>query len=169
MIQIFPGLASCSAWSSDQYGMSFWPRHDFNISIEQSVPSLREHSLVADLLLVDTWHRYWCTDQMIVQITLSARDLSNAKMGCVVAACLKIFPVFLMVLPGMISRTLWPSDIACQTADECERACGSPNGCTNVAYPTLVMRLLPSGLKGLLFSVMLSALMSSLSSTFNSG
>ena len=45
----------------------------------------------------------------------------------------------------------------------------SENGCTNVAYPTLVMRVLPSGLKGLLFSVMLSALMSSLSSTFNSG
>ena len=68
--------------------------------------------------------RYWCTDQMIVQITLSARDLSNAKLGCVVAACLKIFPVFLMVLPGMISRTLWPNDIACQTAEECLRACG---------------------------------------------
>ena len=68
--------------------------------------------------------RYWCTDQMIVQITLSARDLSNAKLGCVVAACLKIFPVFLMVLPGMISRTLWPNDIACQTAEECFRACG---------------------------------------------
>ena len=70
------------------------------------------------------YFRYWCTDQMIVQITLSARDLSNAKLGCVVAACLKIFPVFLMVLPGMISRTLWPNDIACQTAEECFRACG---------------------------------------------
>ena len=53
-----------------------------------------------------------------------------------------------MVIPGMISRTLWPDDIACQTADECLRACGSENGCTNVAYPTLVMRILPNGLKG---------------------
>lgn len=48
-------------------------------------------------------------------------------------------------------------------------ACGQPGGCTNVAYPTLVMRILPSGLKGLLFAVMVSALMSSLSSTFNAG
>ena len=125
-------------------------------------------SLTKGMIIGSIW--YWCTDQMIVQITLSAKDLSNAKLGCVVAACLKIFPVFLMVLPGMISRTLWPSDIgtlynlysklhhlleykviwrnkACQTAEECLRACGSENGCTNVAYPTLVMRILPSGLK----------------------
>ena len=47
----------------------------------------------------------------------------------------------------MISRTLWPNDIACQTAEECLRACGAESGCTNVAYPTLVMRILPNGLK----------------------
>ena len=74
-----------------------------------------------------------------------------------------------MVLPGMIARVLWPDEVACQTAATCMAACDNPNGCTNIAYPTLVMRILPNGLKGLLFAVMVSALMSSLSSTFNSG
>jgi len=112
---------------------------------------------------------YWCTDQVIVQRTLSARDLPNGKLGCVGAAFFKILPVFLMVLPGMISRTLWPDDIACKTAERCLEVCDSEVGCTNVAYPLLVMRILPNGLKGLLLAVMLAALMSSLTATFNSG
>jgi len=119
------------------------------------------------VLIGSIW--YFCTDQVQVQISLAAKDLSHAKLGCVIAGFLKIFPVFLMILPGMIARTLWPNEIACKTEDECLNACGQPGGCTNVAYPTLVMRILPSGLKGLLFAVMVSALMSSLSSTFNAG
>ena len=50
-----------------------------------------------------------------------------------------------------------------------QAACASSVGCTNIAYPTLVMRIMPSGLKGLLLAVMLAALMSSLTATFNSG
>ena len=145
------------------------------------------------VLIGSVW--YFCTDQVQVQISLAAKDLSHAKLGCVIAGFLKIFPVFLMILPGMIARTLWPNEIACKTEAEdrfkinsfhfnalattsccckknfekCMDACGQPGGCTNVAYPTLVMRILPSGLKGLLFAVMVSALMSSLSSTFNAG
>lgn len=112
---------------------------------------------------------YWCTDQVIVQRTLSAKDLPNGKLGCVGAAFFKILPVFLMVLPGMISRSLWPDDIACKTPERCMEVCDSEVGCTNVAYPLLVMRILPNGLKGLLLAVMLAALMSSLTATFNSG
>merc|ERR1712130_10725 len=112
---------------------------------------------------------YWCTDQVIVQRTLSAKDLSNGKLGCVCAAMLKILPVFLMLIPGMISRALWPNEIACKTPEACQAACQSDVGCTNIAYPTLVMRILPNGLKGLLLAVMLAALMSSLTATFNSG
>ena len=91
--------------------------------------------------------RPWIPDQVIVQRCLSARDLSNGKLGCVGAAFCKILPVFLMVIPGMISRSLWPNDIACKTPEECLKACDSKVGCTNVAYPLLVMRILPNGLK----------------------
>ena len=93
------GPAEC-AFPPDTYDNIIRPADDTNFPWP---------GVVFGMIIGSIW--YWCTDQMIVQITLSARDLSNAKLGCVVAACLKIFPVFLMVLPGMISRTLWPSDI----------------------------------------------------------
>ena len=52
---------------------------------------------------------YWCTDQVIVQRGLSAKNLTYAKAGCVVASLMKVFPMFLLVLPGMAARALWPS------------------------------------------------------------
>ena len=68
------------------------------------------------VLIGSVW--YFCTDQVQVQISLAAKDLSHAKLGCVIAGFLKIFPVFLMILPGMIARTLWPNEIACKNEDE---------------------------------------------------
>ena len=93
---------------------------------------------------------YWCTDQVIVQRVLSARTEAHARGGAIFAGFLKILPVFILVLPGMIARVLYP-DI---TGDQ--------------AYPALVVRLLPSGLTGLMIAAMMAALMSSLAATFNS-
>ncbi|XP_072917169.1 sodium/myo-inositol cotransporter 2-like isoform X3 [Hemitrygon akajei] len=59
-------------------------------------------------------------------------------------------------------------DVACADADTCQRICGNPIGCSDIAYPKLVMELLPGGLRGLMMSVMVAALMSSLTSIFNS-
>ncbi|KAF8768377.1 sodium/mannose cotransporter SLC5A10-like [Argiope bruennichi] len=111
---------------------------------------------------------YWCSDQVIVQRVLSAKDLSHAKGGCVLAGYLKILPLFLLVLPGMASRILFPNEVACSNPDACEAICGSRLGCTNIAYPKLVLTLMPAGARGLMISVMLAALMSSLTSIFNS-
>ncbi|GBM55505.1 Sodium/glucose cotransporter 1, partial [Araneus ventricosus] len=111
---------------------------------------------------------YWCSDQVIVQRVLSAKDLSHAKGGCVLAGYLKILPLFLLVLPGMASRILFPNEVACSNPDACEEICGSRLGCTNIAYPKLVLTLMPAGARGLMISVMLAALMSSLTSIFNS-
>ena len=108
-------------------------------------PNFPWPGVVFGMIIGSIW--YWCADQVIVQRCLSARDLSNGKLGCVGAAFCKILPVFLMVIPGMISRALWPNDIACKTPEECLKACDSEVGCTNVAYPLLVMRILPNGLK----------------------
>nr|WLN44355.1 AAT15 [Sinonovacula rivularis] len=111
---------------------------------------------------------YWCCDQVIVQRTLAAKNLSHAKAGSIIAGYLKLLPLFLMIWPGMISRALYPNEIACVDPDECLKFCGNPVGCSNIAYPKLVLELMPIGLRGLLMAVMLSAIMSSLTSIFNS-
>nr|XP_016853372.1 PREDICTED: uncharacterized protein LOC107983619 [Anolis carolinensis] len=61
-----------------------------------------------------------------------------------------------------------PDDVGCVDPGECARICGSEVGCSNIAYPKLVMELMPSGLRGLMIAVMMAALMSSLTSVFNS-
>eukprot|EP00061_Rhincodon_typus_P018172 g47233.t1 len=86
---------------------------------------------------------YWCTDQVIVQRSLSAKNLLHAKGGSLLAVYLKILPVFIMVLPGMISRVLFTDEVACADADTCRRVCGNQIGCSDIAYPKLVMELLP--------------------------
>src|SRR5437763_1087353 len=92
---------------------------------------------------------YWCTDQHIVQRVLAAKGISQARTGTIFAGYLKILPVFIFVLPGVIAAALF-SDIQGDSA-----------------YPSLVTRLLPSGIKGLVLAGMLAALMSSLASAFN--
>ncbi|XP_047494953.1 sodium/glucose cotransporter 5-like isoform X3 [Penaeus chinensis] len=111
---------------------------------------------------------YWCTDQVIVQRTLSSKNMVHAKAGCVLAAALKFLPMFLLVFPGMAARILFPDRVACVVPEECDAVCGSTAGCTNIAYIELVLRLLPTGLCGLMLAVMMAALMSSLTSIFNS-
>ena len=101
--------------------------------------------MIFGLTVISTW--YWCTDQVIVQRTLAAKDLSNAKIGCVIAGLIKITPMFLIVMPGMISRILFTDEVACVTADKCKAVCDSSIACSNIAYPTLVLRILPAGLR----------------------
>lgn len=94
---------------------------------------------------------YWCTDQYIVQRVLSAKNLTNAQSGTIFAGYLKILPVFILVLPGIIAFHI---------------SGGTVSG--DKAYPWLVTHLLPSGIKGIVVAGLLAALMSSLSAMFNS-
>src|SRR5499425_2036352 len=95
---------------------------------------------------------YWCTDQVIVQRVLSARDEGHAKAGTIFAGFLKILPVFMLVLPGIIAYALYPDQVV------------KPD----FAYPTLVLNLLPVGLVGLVMAALLAAVMGAMSSVFNS-
>src|SRR5947199_259581 len=95
---------------------------------------------------------YWCTDQVIVQRVLSARDEGHAKAGTIFAGFLKILPVFMLVLPGIIANALIRDQLH------------SPD----FAYPTLVLNLLPVGLVGLVMAALLAAVMGAMSSVFNS-
>ncbi|TNM97344.1 hypothetical protein fugu_015500 [Takifugu bimaculatus] len=111
---------------------------------------------------------YWCSDQVIVQRSLAAKTLTHAKGGSLLTAYLKVLPFFVIMLPGMISRILYTDEVACATPELCEQICGNPVGCTDIAYAKMVMELLPIGLRGLMMAVMIAALMSSLTSIFNS-
>ena len=83
--------------------------------------------------------------QVIVQRTLASRSMVYAKAGCILAAFLKLLPLWLLVFPGMGSRILFPDEVACVDPDRCKEICGSEGGCTNIAYVKLVLELLPGG------------------------
>ncbi|XP_004773857.1 sodium/glucose cotransporter 2 isoform X3 [Mustela nigripes] len=123
-------------------------------------------ALLLGLTIVSGW--YWCSDQVIVQRCLAGKSLTHIKAGCILCGYLKLMPMFLMVMPGMISRILYPDEVACVVPEVCKRVCGTEVGCSNIAYPRLVVKLMPNGLRGLMLAVMLAALMSSLASIFNS-
>ncbi|XP_077551401.1 sodium/mannose cotransporter SLC5A10-like isoform X2 [Haemaphysalis longicornis] len=111
---------------------------------------------------------YWCSDQVIVQRSLSAKNLSHAKAGSILTGYLKILPLFLMVFPGMAARVLFPEVVGCADPEQCTAYCGNARGCTNIAYPLLVLRLMPAGGRGLMMSVMTASLVANLASIFNS-
>ncbi|XP_053730158.1 sodium/myo-inositol cotransporter-like [Synchiropus splendidus] len=111
---------------------------------------------------------YWCTDQVIVQRVLAAKNISHAKGSTIMAGFLKILPMFIIVIPGMIARIFFTNELACISREHCMEVCGAETGCSNVAYPRLVMSMMPVGLRGLMMAVMIAALMSDLDSIFNS-
>src|SRR5687768_13097683 len=98
---------------------------------------------------------YWCTDQFIVQRVLAAKDQNHARRGTIFAGYLKLLPLFIFVIPGIVAYAL---------ARQGRLQLAAPDQ----ALPTLVGALLPIGLRGLVVAGLLAALMSSLSSVFNS-
>jgi SSS family solute:Na+ symporter len=105
---------------------------------------------------------YWCTDQYIVQRVLSGKNEREGRRGAIFGAYLKLLPVFLFLIPGMIAFALHQKAGGFLP----ELATGGLNA--DAAFPTLVARLLPAGVKGLVVCGILAALMSSLASLFNS-
>jgi SSS family solute:Na+ symporter len=102
---------------------------------------------------------YWCTDQVIVQRVLSAKDQGHARAGTIFAGFLKVLPVFVLVLPGMIALARYPQLFTTVNGHV-------TNG--DIAYPTLIVNLLPAGLVGLMIAALLAALMGAMSAVFNS-
>jgi SSS family solute:Na+ symporter len=105
---------------------------------------------------------YWCTDQFIVQRVLSGKNETEARRGTIFGAYLKLLPVFLFLIPGMIAFALHQKTGSFLPM----LASGAHNA--DAAFPTLVAKLLPAGVKGLVVCGILAALMSSLASLFNS-
>ena len=145
---MFIGLNSVGGWSVLQ---SRLPADFFSMWKPSNHPDFPWTGVVFGAPILGVW--YWCTDQHIVQRVLAAKNVSEARRGTLLAGYLKILPVFIFVLPGMIAAALY-ADVRTGAAD--------------AAYPALVTRLLPVGFKGLVIAGMLAALMSSLASAFNS-
>jgi SSS family solute:Na+ symporter len=96
---------------------------------------------------------YWCTDQTIVQRVLGARTQMDAQRGPLFAGLLKITPVFIMVFPGVLGYVLFRDIIGADS---------------NQTLPVLIIRLIPTGLRGLISAALLAALMSTIAAALNS-
>lgn len=122
--------------------------------------------VVVASVTIGVW--YWCTDQFIIQRTLSAKDMTNARRGAIWGGFLKLAPVFLFLVPGMLGFALHHNHVNVGSGVFAIplKANGALNGDT--VFPTLVQSLLPVGFRGLVVAGMIAALMSSLASLFNS-
>ena len=115
---------------------------------------------------------YWCTDQFIIQRTLAAKNLTNARRGAIWGGALKLCPVFLFLVPGMLGFALWHNNVTVNGTPFQELMYKVVDGAKVIdgdkVFPTLVQNLLPVGFRGLVVAGMIAALMSSLASLFNS-
>jgi SSS family solute:Na+ symporter len=144
------GLDAVGGWNSmrEELGPQF-----FNMWRSASDPDFPWPSLFLTSTIVGIW--YWCTDQYIVQRALTAKNLKEGRRGTIFGAFLKLMPVFLFLIPGVIALVLKQrGQIQWDTPD--------------AAFATLLTSIMPSGLRGLVAAGLLAALMSSLASVFNS-
>jgi SSS family solute:Na+ symporter len=133
------GYSGLRAKLPDEYFCMFKPFSD---------PDFPWTGIIFGAPIIAFW--YWCTDQYIVQRILGAKTIEDARKGSLLAALLKVLPLFILVIPGLIAFALFPDVVG----DE--------------AYPALLAsNLLPVGIKGLVVVGLLSAIMSSLSGVFN--
>ena len=149
-ILTFLGLDAVGGWGQlkDTVGPEY-----FNMWRANSDPDYPWLPLFITSTVVGIW--YWCTDQVIVQRVLTAKNIKEGRRGSIFGALLKLMPVFLFLIPGVIALALkMQGKLEWDNPDE--------------AFPVLMSNLMPSGLRGLVAAGLLAALMSSLASVFNS-
>jgi SSS family solute:Na+ symporter len=156
----FYGLRELGGWGELQ-GMATQNREAFALWRPLSDPEFPWLGILIASPVIGIW--YWCTDQYIVQRTLAAKDLANARRGAIFGGFLKVWPVMIFLVPGLIGWALHQKGmLAIPTKADGTTIEG------DMVFPALVTTLLPEGLRGLVVGGLLSALMSSLASLFNS-
>ena len=115
--------------------------------------------------IIGLW--YWCTDQYIVQRTLGASNEREARRGTIFAAFLKLLPVFLFIIPGMIALALARTGRAPGLEGLVDSSGEVVPAAAQAAFPLLVQHVMPAGLRGIVVAGLLAALMSSLAGAFN--
>ena len=160
------GLKAVGGWDQVMQICSAEPVNEYGDKMTDLMRDLRDPQYpwlgaLVGSAVIGFW--YWCTDQFIVQRVLSGKNEKEARRGTIFGAYLKLLPVFIFLIPGMIAYALnAKSGGAFLPVDA--------NGVaiSDAAFPTLVAKLLPAGFKGLVVCGILAALMSSLASLFNS-
>ncbi len=149
-VVLFVGLDAVGGWNAlyTEAGSGF-----FDMWKPMSDPNFPWTGILLGAPILGVW--YWCTDQFIVQRVLAAKNIDNARRGAIFGGFLKVLPLFIFVIPGVIAHVL---------ASRGQLTLESPDQ----ALPALIGALLPAGLRGLVVAGLLAALMSSLSSVFNS-
>ncbi|HNV02253.1 MAG TPA: sodium:solute symporter [Vicinamibacterales bacterium] len=156
------GLGRLGGWG-ELVTMARVNREAFALWRPLSDPTFPWLAVVIASPIVGIW--YWCTDQYIVQRALSARDLATARRGALFGGVLKVWPVLIFVIPGLIGWALHQKGLLLLPTTLVDGvAVINPD----LVFATLVRELLPSGLRGLIIACLLAALMSSLASLFNS-
>ena len=115
--------------------------------------------------IIGLW--YWCTDQYIVQRTLIAPNETEARRGTIFAAFLKLLPVFIFIIPGMIALALAKSGKIPALGVLVDADGQTVNAAAQAAFPLMVQHVLPVGVRGMVVAGLLAALMSSLAGAFN--
>lgn len=159
------GLARLGGWTEMMEICRAVPANEFGDNMTSLIRSPKDPDfpwtgVLLGSAIIGFW--YWCTDQFIVQRVLSGRDQTQARRGTIFGAYLKLTPVFLFLIPGMIAYAM---------TQKIDPTTGEPllNLATNdAAFSTLVKELLPKGFTGIVVGGILAALMSSLASLFNS-
>lgn len=146
MVLTWIGIREAGGWNELVAGT---PPEFWSMFKPMTDPDFPWTGIVFGAPILGIW--YWCTDQYIVQRVLSAKNLDHARGGAIFAGFLKIVPVFILVVPGIIALKL---------------SNGAVSG--DKAYAWMVTTYLPSGIRGLVVAGLLAALMSSLSGMFNS-
>ncbi len=144
------GLSELGGWGAMRAAVD--PSY-FDMWLPSSHPNFPWTGVLFGAPILGVW--YWCTDQFIVQRVLSASSEDQARRGTVFAGLLKVLPLFIFVIPGVVAFAL---------AQQGTLELAQPDQ----ALPTLVGVLLPAGVRGIVVAGLLAALMSSLSSVFNS-
>ena len=115
--------------------------------------------------IIGLW--YWCTDQYIVQRALGAPNEQQARRGTIFAAFLKLLPVFIFIIPGMICFALALSGKVPALAGLVGPDGEALRAESQAAFPLMVAHVLPVGVRGIVVAGLLAALMSSLAGVFN--
>lgn len=165
LIIVVLGLRELGGWDEMMSIVRATPVNDYGDSMGNLIRSNSDANfpwlgVFIGSSIIGFW--YWCTDQYIVQRVLSGKDETQARRGSIFGAYLKLTPVFIFLIPGMIAFALHSKTGSFLP----ELANGNVN--SDAAFPTLVAKLLPAGVKGLVVAGILAALMSSLASLFNS-
>ena len=115
--------------------------------------------------IIGLW--YWCTDQYIVQRTLGAPNQTEARRGTIFAAFLKLLPVFIFIIPGMIALALAKTGQGGGLSVLVDASGNVVPAEAQAAFPLMVRDVLPTGIRGIVVAGLLAALMSSLAGVFN--